>query len=110
MMDKVKERITKVKAWTKEHKVEIAYCVGLALGATVTSVALTVKDSGAAGRVDKKYPGLLGVLSTSKDATSSFCGYGDGGPKVSELSNCLMNCGISGDDTVLGALVYTKKD
>ena len=109
MFEKMKLKATKCKEWVMNHKVELAYIAGGAVGVIGTSLAYNYLDKKDHTDTIKKYPGETGVLSMRKNADYIDYKYGtDGNTRLDELSDSLIANGGIADSLVVGALVYTK--
>lgn len=109
MFEKVKEKVQKGKEWVSNNKTEIAYVVGCVVGSLVTSAACSYIDRKQLEDRRKEYPGEYQALLRHGQAEYRYRAYGHNNLSVDNLSQDMVNSGVPGDQEVIGAIVYTKK-
>lgn len=114
MFEAIKVKATKGKQWVKDHERDIQDFGWSMFGAVVgvgTYVLLDKLDDSKRSKENrKKYPNEYRALDSRSQADHVYSGAGAFGPTVENLSKSLVEYGADKDATVVGTLIYTKKN
>lgn len=118
MFEKTKQKLNNAKNWAFEHKKEIFLGVVCGVAGTLGVIAVrNTNEPSVSEKLDEYIknckPGenlAVDVIKVERKADKYYWAHGDyDNPTVENLSSRLLEAGGDKDDTVIGALVYTKK-
>lgn len=109
MFERTKQKASKVKNWVVEHKTDVAYFTGCAVGAVLTAVVIDFDNKCKRENARNSNSNVCNLLAMRNQADREYGMYGNMGPTVGGLSDYITDYGVPEDEQVIGALVYTKK-
>lgn len=110
MFEKIKQKAKDMKSWMSRHKMEVGAVIGYCIGVGVMGVLTVYDDKKSVEEYKKKYPQEIGVIARRKYANGAYAYHGTSDMTINKISDSLISEGVSGDEKVVGALIYTNKE